>query len=56
MLENLSEDLIKQAVDKTKEKVDFILLDWKGLGKEKQRITEMLKNLEVKRTDQVLKG
>jgi len=33
-------------------------LDWEGLGKEKQRIVELLNkmNLEVKRTEQVLKG
>ena len=40
------------------EKGDFVLLDWEGLGKEKQRIVELLNkmNLEVKRTEQVLKG
>ncbi|MBI2655430.1 D-tyrosyl-tRNA(Tyr) deacylase [Candidatus Woesearchaeota archaeon] len=54
-LQYLDEELINQAIKKTKEKVDFILLDWKGLGAEKQRIVEMLKNLhlEFKRTDQV---
>jgi len=57
MLEKLNEKLIKQAIEKTAEKVDFILLDWKGLGTEKQRIVEMLKNLnlEFKRTDHLLK-
>ena len=54
-LENLGEDLIKQSIEKTKENVDFILLDWKGLGKEKQRIMELLKSmdLEFKRTDKI---
>ena len=48
---------MKQSMKKTIEKVDFVLLDWKGLGKEKQRIVEMLKklNIETKRTEQVLK-
>lgn len=57
-LENLSEDLIKQAIEKTKEKADFILLDWKGLGKEKQRIVQLLKDLDLewKRTDNLLKS
>jgi len=56
-LENLDETLINQAIEKTKEKVDFILLDWKGLGKEKQRIVDVLKglNLEFRRTDQIVK-
>ncbi|MBI2650591.1 hypothetical protein HYX04_04720 [Candidatus Woesearchaeota archaeon] len=54
-LDKLSEELINQSIEKTKEKIDFILLDWKGLGAEKQRIVDLLKNLnlEVKRTEQV---
>ena len=54
-LQDLDEELINQAIEKTYEKIDFILLDWKGLGAEKQRIAEMLKNLslEFKRTDQI---
>ncbi len=57
MLENLDEELIQEAIRKTAEKVDFILLDWKGLGTEKQRIVEILKklNVEFRRTEQVLK-
>ena len=57
ILEKLDESLIKQAINKTIEKADFVLLDWKGLGTEKQRIVKMLKNLdlEVKRTDHILK-
>ena len=56
-LSKLNEELIKQSIQKTVEKVNFIVLDWKGLGTEKQRIVEMLKNLnlEIKRTDQILK-
>lgn len=55
-LENLDKEMILQAISRTKEKVDFVLLDWKGLGKEKQRIVDMLNelNLEFKRTDQIL--
>ena len=54
-LDKLNEELIKQSIEKTTEKIDFIVLDWKGLGTEKQRIVEMLKNLnlEFKRTDQI---
>ena len=54
-LDKLDRGLIAQAVEKTKEKVDFVLLDWKGLGKEKQRIAELLRSmgLEAKRTDKL---
>jgi D-aminoacyl-tRNA deacylase len=55
MLEKLDKEMILQAISKTKEKVDFVLLDWKGLGKEKQRIVDMLNELklEYKRTDKI---
>lgn len=56
-LDKLNEELIKQSIQKTKEKIDFVLLDWKGLGAEKQRIVDLLKNLnlEFKRTDRILR-
>src|SRR3989338_2033212 len=56
-LDKLDEELIKQSIQKTIEKIDFIVLDWKGLGTEKQRIADLLKNLnlEFKRTDQILR-
>lgn len=52
-LGNLNEELIRQSMEKTAEKVDFMLLDWKGLGKEKQRILGLLQklNLAFKRAD-----
>lgn len=56
-LTDLNEELVRQAVGKTAEGVDMIVLDWKGLGREKQRILEIVKRLgvAVERTDQVLK-
>ena len=33
----LTEDMIKEAIKKTEEEVDFVLLDWKGLGNSEQR-------------------
>jgi len=38
------EEMIKQAINKTYEEVDFVLLDWKGLGNSEQRkqITDIL--------------
>ena len=52
-LESLDKEMLLQAIEKTIPKPEFILLDWKGLGKEKQRIIELIKelNLEYKRTD-----
>jgi D-aminoacyl-tRNA deacylase len=54
-LQYLDGEMIKQAIEKTHESVDFALLDWKGLGKEKQKIVGLLKklNIEYKRTDQL---
>jgi len=48
MLEKLDKELILQAMEKTIPRTDFVLLDWKGLGKEKQRIVGLLKELKLK--------
>ena len=47
-LENLDESLIRQAMKKTIPEAKFVLLDWKGLGKEKQRILEILEKNGIK--------
>ena len=39
--------MIKQAIEKTYEEVKFIVLDWKGLGQEKNRIINILKELDI---------
>jgi D-aminoacyl-tRNA deacylase len=54
-LENLDEDMLKQMTEKSKENAEFVILDWKGLGKEKQRIVELLEKLKIKylRTDKI---
>lgn len=54
-LENLDKEMILQAIEKTNEKVEFVVLDWKGMGKEKQRIMKLLEEmkLEVKRSDKL---
>ena len=55
----ITEEMIKEAVEKTEEDVDFALLDWKGMGKAEQR-DEILKILDklyirYKRTSEVNK-
>lgn len=47
VLQQLTKEGIKEAIQKTVEKVDYTILDWKGLGKEKQRVIEMLKELNI---------
>lgn len=41
----LTEEMVKEAVDKTEEEIDFAVLDWKGLGTSEQR-QEILKMLD----------
>jgi D-aminoacyl-tRNA deacylase len=53
-LSNLSKELLQEAINKSKEKIEFIALDWKGLKKEKQRIIGLLNemNLDWKKTNE----
>ncbi len=55
----LTEEMIKEAIEKTEEEIDFVLLDWKGLGRKEQRdeIIEILDKLYInyKRTSQISK-
>ena len=41
----LTEEMIKEALEKTEEEVDFFLLDWKGLGNAEKR-NELLRILD----------
>lgn len=52
MLEFLDLDMLKQAVDKTLPKAEMIIIDWKGLGPYKEKVTKLCEELglEVKRT------
>ncbi|MFH1325259.1 MAG: D-aminoacyl-tRNA deacylase [archaeon] len=53
----LTEEMVKEAIAKTEEEVDFFLLDWKGLGNSEKReeITDILKKfyLQYKKTSEV---
>lgn len=46
----LTEEMIKEAIKKTEEEIDFALLDWKNLGKPEQRkqILDILDKLYVR--------
>ena len=52
LLQNLNEELTAQAMEKSVPKSKGVLLDWKGLGKEKARLKEMFEKMgaEVGRT------
>ena len=54
-LEHLDEEMLLQAISKTIPNPKIVLLDWKGLGKEKQKILNLLKNIkmEFKRIDKI---
>ncbi len=47
MLEKLDEDMVKQAFEKNVEKIEFALLDRKGMGGTKEKIKEILENLKI---------
>ena len=51
--------MIQEAINKTEEEVDFVVLDWKGIGNEEQRkpLLEILdKNyIQYKRTTEIEK-
>jgi len=54
-----NESMLKEAIEKTKEHVNFFILDWKGCGKseERQKVVELLNKfgIEYIRTEKVEK-
>ena len=57
MLPFLGKNILKQAMQQSSPEASFVLLDWKGLGKEKERILQILTELNIpyKRTNNVIK-
>lgn len=55
----IEEEFIKQAIEKTIEDVDFVLIDWKGLGKaeERDRVINLLEKNYIpwKKTSEIKK-
>lgn len=57
VLDDLREDLVIQAIEKTVEEVKYALLDWKGMVKtQREKVTEFLgkTNLEILRIKKVI--
>jgi|TARA_Y100000310_G_scaffold256634_1_gene264471 D-aminoacyl-tRNA deacylase len=46
----ITEEMIKEAIEKTDEEIDFALLDWKGLGKaeHRDRVVRILERLYIR--------
>jgi len=54
----INEEMIKEAINKTEEKVSLAILDWKGMrGEERQQVIKILNNLNLKykRTSEIEK-
>ncbi|HOW36628.1 MAG TPA: D-aminoacyl-tRNA deacylase [Candidatus Pacearchaeota archaeon] len=55
----ITEEMINEAIEKTEEELDFVIIDWKGVGisEERQRIIEILdkKYLAWKKTGDISK-
>ncbi|NWG09777.1 MAG: hypothetical protein HXX80_05685 [Nitrososphaerales archaeon] len=47
-LQFVDDEMLGQMVEKCSQKVDHAVLDWKGLGKEKQRIIELVEGANLK--------
>ena len=46
-LPDLNEAMLQQAIEKTDPKVSLIVVDWKGLGQEKEKVKQLLDNCKV---------
>jgi D-aminoacyl-tRNA deacylase len=55
----LTETMLKQALEKTQEHIDFVLIDWKGLGKseDRKKTLDLLEKLglDYERTEKIEK-
>ena len=47
-LQYLNKSMLHQAINRTMEKVELVILDWKGLGKYKTGIIQILENNNIK--------
>lgn len=47
-LERLDKEMLQQAIERTVERVELVILDWKGLKGEKERIISLLEEMGMK--------
>ena len=47
-LQFIDEEILSQMVEKCSQKVDYAVLDWKGLSTEKARMVELVKKIKLK--------
>ena len=56
----ITEEMIREAWEKTKEEVDFAIVDWKGLGisEERKKVIDILEkiNFPWKKTKNVMES
>jgi len=46
-LHYINEEIYKSIIKQTIEKIEYVIIDWKGLGKEKQRIMEIINKYDL---------
>lgn len=46
-LDNLNLETLKQAIENSVNKIDFFLLEWKGLSSYKEKVTDLLSNFDI---------
>ena len=55
----LTEEMVRESIEKTVEELDFVLLDWKGLGnaEQRQRVIDILNKMYInyKKTSDISK-
>jgi|SRR3989344_446635 len=47
-LEFLNEEMLKQMIKRNDDNIDFAVLDWKGMGKEKNRVVSLLNEMNLR--------
>ena len=46
-LHDLDKNMIQQGIERSMKKAEFVIVDWKGLGENKERILELLEEMNI---------